>query len=82
MKFILALLISLSSITANATFAMSAFRCTNKYGVTSWGKGRYSRDGEYSNYWSLVAKEGQFVIFKYPYKYKEYWFRSESCTKQ
>lgn len=57
------------------------YKCTNSSGKVGSGTGRPSQQGEYSPFLKTSVKAGEFVIFKYANRGKEYWFKSANCAK-
>lgn len=58
-----------------------AFSCKSRKGWCN-GRGRYSRKGEYSNYFEKNMRAKEYVIFKYPGKIKQYTFESSDCVER
>ena len=66
------------------TFAFKKNKSTMNYSCTartgaSDGYGRLSKEGEYSSYFKIHAKQGEFVIFQYRVNGKKYWFPFNKC---
>ena len=87
MKQLFALSILLATLSATNVWAddgntrVVSYKCTNNAGKVGNGMGRLSRDGEYSSFLKKTVQAGEFVIFRYDGRGKEYWFKAQNCTK-
>ncbi len=61
--------------------AVIGYECTNNSGKAGSGTGRLSLENEYSSFLKKYAKAGEYVIFRYNNRGKEYWFNSSNCSK-
>lgn len=58
-----------------------AFKCVSAAGKTGVGIGRLSLESEYSSFLRRSVRAGEFVIFQYGGRGKEYWFSASNCVK-
>jgi hypothetical protein len=76
------LLVNMSTTWASGkTLSVEAYKCINKAGKARVGTGRLTEENEYSSYLKKPVRAGEYVIFKYDDKGKDYWFKSSNCTK-
>lgn len=57
------------------------YRCMTKSGKAGIGTGRLSKDNEYSPFLRRMVQTGEYVIFKFDNKGREYWFSTSNCTR-
>jgi len=70
-----------SSAPEMQTTTRQAYKCSNSSGKVGVGTGRLSQDNEYSSFLKKMVHAGEFVIFKYEFRGKEYWFKQSKCTR-
>lgn len=58
-----------------------AYKCVNSAGKTGVGSGRLSLENEYSAFLKRSVRAGEFVVFQYAGRGKEYWFIASNCVK-
>jgi hypothetical protein len=58
-----------------------AYKCLNSAGKVGIGSGRLSLENEYSAFLRRSVRAGEFVVFQYAGRGKEYWFIATNCVR-
>jgi len=70
-----------SAFAQDHSNTVSVYKCVNSIGKSGVGTGRLSLENEYSPFLKKHVRAGEFVIFRYENRGKEYWFKASNCSK-
>lgn len=79
--FFMLLLQATAAVAKQPNDTHFAYKCVNAAGKTGVGIGRLSLESEYSSFLRRSVRAGEFVIFQYAGRGKEYWFTASNCVK-